>query len=291
MTGTTHTGSNVRPLFSLAGLPPIVQRRLGDGTQLREEVLARVADHLANAPRTLQRAVGPSELGTPCPRRLAYRMAGVRPVNDRGVAWKPAVGSAVHVFLADVFCEANRGLASPRWLIEVPVEVGEVAGVPVRGSADLFDRVTATVIDHKIVGLASLRSMKANGPGPQYRAQFHLYARGFVRRGLEVDRVAMLALPQNGEFSEAVWWSEPYREQIALDALHRADAIAALVKAAGPSAAAALPTADAFCSYCPWHLVAATVLAEACPGHRAAHDVGTDSTNPMSSVMEGKHAA
>jgi hypothetical protein len=267
MTGTADTDARVRPLFSLAGLPPIVQRRLGDGTQLREEILTRIAEHLADAPRTRQTAVGPSELGTPCPRRLAYRMAGVRPVNERGVAWKPAVGSAVHVFLADVFCEANRGLASPRWLSEVPVEVGEVAGVPVRGSADLFDRVTATVVDFKVVGVASLRSMKANGPGPQYRSQFHLYARGFVRRGLEVDRVAMLALPQNGEFAEAVWWSEPYQEQIALDALSRADAVAALVQAAGPSAAAVLPTTDAFCAFCPWWSPANTELAQACPGH------------------------
>jgi hypothetical protein len=172
------------------------------------------------------------------------------------------------VFLADVFCEANRGLSSPRWLSEVPVEVGEVAGVPVRGSADLFDRVTATVVDFKIQGLASLRSTKANGPGEQYRSQFHLYGRGFVRRGLEVDRVAMLALPQNGEFAEAVWWSEAYSEQVALDALCRADAIASLVQAAGPDAAAALPTADAFCSYCPWWSAANTELDEACPGHR-----------------------
>jgi hypothetical protein len=65
---------------------------------------------------------------------------------------------------------------------------------------------------------------------------------------VKVDRVAMLALPQNGEFSEAVWWSEPYSEQVALDALHRADAIATLVHAAGASAAAVPPTADAFCS-------------------------------------------
>lgn len=265
MTVTASTG--VRPLFSLAALPPIVQRRLGDGTQLREEILTRIADHLANAPRTLQKQVGPSELGTPCARRLAYRMARVPVVNDRGVAWKPAVGSAVHVFLADVFCEANRGLASPRWLTEVTVEVGEIAGVPVRGSADLFDRVTATVVDFKVVGVASLRSMKASGPGVQYRAQFHLYARGLIRRGVEVDRVAMLELSQNGEFAEAVWWSEPYDEQVALDALRRADAIAALVQAAGPGAAGVLPTAEAFCAYCPWHLPAATELAEACPGH------------------------
>lgn len=240
------------------------------GELLPAEVLDVIADALANSPRSRQAAIGPSELGTPCVRRLAYRLAAVPKVNDSRVAWKPAVGTAVHAFVEDIFIAANAGNPRARWLVETRVDVGQVAGATITGSADLYDLVTGTVIDLKVVGTASLRAKRAaNHPGDQYRAQLHLYGRGFARRGLPVTSVAILAVPQNGELTERWWWTEPYDEQVALATLARADSAAALVTAGGAAAAAALPTADAWCSYCPWHLPAATDHTEACPGHKA----------------------
>lgn len=243
------------------------------GTLLPGEVLDVVTDAITNNPRSLQTAIGPSELGTPCPRRLAYRMAAVDKVNDKP-GWKPTVGTFVHTGLADMFTEANRGRHPARWLVETRVSVGEVAGTEVIGSADLYDIATGTVIDFKVVGTASLRAKKAAGhPGQQYETQLMLYGRGFTRRGLPVNNVAILALPQNGELRENWWWTAPYDEQVAVDALTRATTVADLVAAGGAGAAALLPTADAFCSYCPWHLPAATELTQACPGHK---DQGTN---------------
>lgn len=252
------------PSSSLPDLSHLAAEHTG-GQLLLGEVLDVVTDALANSPRSRQAQIGPSEIGTECTRRLAYKLAGVTGRDRPG--WKPAVGTFVHAGLADIFTEANRGRPA-RWLVETRVDVGTIGGQPVVGSADLFDVATGTVIDHKIVGTASLRAKRVAGhPGQQYAAQAMLYGRGFARRGLPVTAVAILALPQNGELSEAWWWTQPYDEQVAVAALARADVVASLVAAGGAAAAAALPTADSWCSWCSYYQPGASDLTKACPGH------------------------
>lgn len=263
------------PFADLSGLPPITQQRGGDPTLLFAEMLDVIARAIGDHPRSRQRRIGPSEMGSPCARRLAYRLAGVEPVNV-DTPWRPTVGTAVHTWLEDAFRAENRrwreetGIDVTRWLLEMRLEVGQVGGETIEGSCDVYDRVTATSNDWKVVGPDALKRYKAHGPGQQYRAQAHLYARGWVARGLPVDTVAITFLPSNGELRDAHFWHEPYDEQVALDTLARVDTIASLVAAGGPAAAAALPTADAHCRFCPFHLPAATELTEACPGHPVA---------------------
>lgn len=240
-------------------------------------LLDTIAEAIAAHPRSRQAAAGPSELGTPCARRLAYKMAGVPAVNDVPPAWKPTVGTAVHTWLEQAFTAANTALSDAagtpvtRWVLEQAVTVGQVGGVDVTGRCDCYDRATATVIDFKVLGVSSLRAYKAGGPSEQYRTQVHLYGAGFVNAGHVVDTVGILGLPQNGNLADAWTWAEPYDPDLAAKALDRADGIATLVAAAGAAAATLLPTADAWCSFCPWHMPAATELTEACPGH---HDPG-----------------
>lgn len=243
-----------------------------------EEMMAVVRATIDAAPRSQQTVIGPSELGTPCARRLGHRLTGTPEVNRR-TAWKPTVGTAVHTWLEDAFTQANAGQPA-RWLTEMRVAVGDVAGVSIEGTCDLYDLHTCTVVDFKILGAASLKDKRLNGPGEQYRTQVHLYGRGFAQRGLPVDTVGILGLPQNGDLHDAWWWTEPYDEQIAVDALTRADAVAAFL-ALNPGQVGRLPTADAWCSSCPWHLPAATELHEACPGHvTSATTAATNPTRP-----------
>lgn len=255
----------------MSNLPPLPTQRGGDPELFHAELLYEINAAIADHPRSKQQRIGPSELGTPCARRVGYKLAGVEPVNvDRG-AWKPTVGTAVHQWLYETFLIANRRYDSPRWLLEHMVSVGDVGGVEITGSCDLYDRVTCTVVDWKILGLAGLKAKKEEGhPGEQYRAQLHLYGRGWTRRGMPVDRVALAAFPQNGELSDGWYWSEAYSEDVALAALSRADGAAALVAAAGTAALPMLGTADSFCTYCPHYLPASTELEQACPGHLAA---------------------
>ena len=252
--------------WNLADLPAIPIERRTDPALTERGLLYEIELAIRQHPRTQQTTIGPSEIGTPCARRLAYRFAGVPEVNPRGAAWKPTVGTAVHEWLGCAFINHNVRIDALRYLVEVPVYVGMVNGKPVHGTADLYDRVTCTVVDFKVMGVSSLRAARA-GFNAQYRTQVQLYARGFQLAGLPVDTVAILGLPQNGELSEHVWHAEPYNEQVAVDALERVSGIARVVEQYGAAVATVADTADHYCMFCPWHMPASTTLTEACPGH------------------------
>ena len=253
-------------------LPPISEQPAGDIGTFFAELRWLIEDAIRDHPRSRQERLGPSEIGTPCARRLGYRLAAVQPVNEREAAWKPVIGTAVHTWLENAFRRANAILdpGSPRFLLEHRVEAGEAGGQVIDGCCDLFDRVTLTVVDWKVCGTAGLRKYRKDGPGEQYRVQAHAYGRGWQRRGMTPRTVAIYFLPQNGELSEAFTWHEPYDETVAVRALDRLTAITSLVSSAGAAALPLLPTAGAWCMYCPYFLPASTELTEACPGHPGA---------------------
>lgn len=259
------------PLPSLAGMPLPELQLGGDPTVLRDELLWEIREAIDNTPRTLQTSIGPSELGIECQRRLAYMLAGTPEVNVRKSPWLPTVGTAVHGWAEDVFVRANKRYDVVRYLVETRVEVGSliIGGRlrPIRGSSDLYDRITGTVIDWKIVGENTLKKVRARkAPSDQYRAQAHLYGRGFMARGAYVARVAIFYLPRNGELSEAYFWAEDYDESVALDTLARAQETQLVVDAAGLTAPGLLPTTDAYCTFCPFYEAGAADLTRACPG-------------------------
>lgn len=259
------------PLPSLAGLPPVDYRLEDNGRQLRDELLAEIRSAIDNTDRTLQVSIGPSELGIECERRLAYMLAHTPEVNVRESPWRPTVGTAVHAWCEEVFVRANAGVSPARWLVETTVDVGElvIAGrrIPIRGHSDLYDRVTASVVDWKIVGDNTLKKVKARrAPTDQYRKQAHLYGRGFMRRGALVRNVSVFYLPQSGELRDGFFWSEPYDEQVAVDTLDRAQRVQTVVDTVGSIAPGLFPTTDAYCTYCPFYRPNETDLAVACPG-------------------------
>jgi len=228
-----------------------------DPTLLRDELSHLIHDRLVNNPRGLQEAIGPSELGMTCTRKLGHRLARTPRVNTVP-AWRTAIGTATHAWLADAFTAHNAAAVAlgdaPRWLVETRVTVGTVAGEQIQGSADLFDLVTGTVIDWKVVGATSLRAARMRGPKPQYRSQVHCYARGFASAGHRVERVAIMFLPSAGDLSAAQWWSADYSEPVALEALSRADGLARALAAAGPALVLPhLPRTEDYCESCPFH--------------------------------------
>ena len=257
----------------LTPLPEWLTRTGTDGRLLHKEYLDIIQQAIDDHPRTKQTEIGPSEIGTPCTRRLAYKLLG-QP-ERQGDGWKPAVGTAIHTWLEDAFDADNlRGSQAldgyERWFIEETVTVGEVCGVPVKGHCDLYDRVTGTVIDHKTTGPTQLTKYRRHGPGAQYRIQAHLYGRGWHLKGMPVERVAIAFLPRNGQLTDSYWWSEPWDEQIALDALERLQGVQLAVTALGEGVLAALGTADNYCTFCPFYKAGSEDLAVGCPGHPGA---------------------
>lgn len=244
----------------LAPLRPEEMQLGSDPDILRQELLMTIRRGITDHPRSSQLMIGPSELGTPCDRKLAFRLAetleGESDTQPRP-SWRPTVGTAVHAWLAGVMDADNeraRQSGIPeRWAVERRVMVGTVGGQEVWGSCDLYDRVTGTVIDWKIVGTQTLRQAKRWGPSKVYRAQAHLYGRGFRHIGLPVERVSLCYLPSAGELRDMVWWIRPYEETVATQALSRADGLMTALRHAGrqliiPST----PTTEGPCEWCPW---------------------------------------
>lgn len=232
---------------------------------LFSELLDEIEHSIAQQPRTLQTALGPSELGKP-PCQLIRRFGGVaEPERSAGPdGYRAWVGTQMHNGFERIFkshyrwSDTLQPTAQPirRFLTESRVNVGTVNGVDIYGSNDLFDVESGTVWDWKTKGetrlLEARRDISAGrGPGRQYRVQQHLYGRGQQRAGHTVKRVGIVYTPRDGNLRDSFYWSEPYDESIAVDALTTATGLAQLVAAVGVEAAAAMyPECDD--EFCPW---------------------------------------
>lgn len=199
-------------------------------------ILQGIRDFSASRPRSLQTAVGPSQLGSPCDHCLTAALVGWEKQQDE--AWLPLIGTAVHALLLGcddagapgAWAQRRRGVGD--WLAEESVTVGALGGVQVTGSADLFHVPSGTVIDLKVVGASTLNEAKRHGPSQQYRVQTQLYGRGFVNAGYEVNQVCIAYLPRNSmRLSDAYFDIRPYDEQVAVDALARATKLLHMAKA------------------------------------------------------------
>lgn len=232
-----------------------------------DDLRAVVRAHERSRPRSLQRSIGPSEAGTACDRRLAYRMLGTEPTNTDSDPWAAIVGTSVHAWLDEAFRAQNDrdDDERQRWHCDLKVDLPGYMS----GSVDLYDAKTGTVIDHKVLGATSLKKFKAEGPSEQYRTQVHLYACGLRMAGANVQNVAIAAWSRTGMLHHALWWQEPYDEERVEKALARIDALATTTAALGTAALPLIRTADAHCGYCPFYLPASTEIGEACAGHDA----------------------
>lgn len=225
-------------------------------TSVEDLYLNVIKDGITRHPRSLQKRIGPSEMGKPCDRWILHKLNGDGE-PDRGPAWKPAIGTAVHDQLERWFDAANRGggeVDRTEWITEWEVTVGQIGGQSITGHSDLFHVPTGTVIDHKIIGPKQLSKYRLHGPSEQYRVQAHLYGKGFTDDGGwgPCRAVAIAFLPRDGELSNAYFWSEPYNPHLAGQALLRSNRLHTMLTVVGIDAAlAASPLCDdQWCTWC-----------------------------------------
>lgn len=222
--------------------------------------------------RSAQSTLGPSEIGTPCDRRLAMSLLQIPPVNPGGDGWASFVGTAIHAALADMFLWANGG--SGRYEVEMPLRFPSTL-VP-KGTGDLLDRTMLMFMDHKCQGSWSRNKLKTQGPGDTYRIQVHTYAWGATMRGEKVEHVAIISWPREASNLDDLYvWTEPYNPSLAHDAMARVDGLAKEIEVlrdkgyTSVQAAATFDTADPYeCKYCPFHLPNARHLQHGCNGKR-----------------------
>lgn len=183
-----------------------------------------------NTPRSLQVELGPSELGDPCARRIAYKLTRKR--QEPGLKWGALLGLFGHAGVEEVVKAWNAKEGRERYLVEHRVTADEESGLS--GNTDLYDTDTDEVVDWKFVGDYSLKKYRAQGhPGQQYRVQTHAYGRGWAAKGHPVRSVRVVFLARQGKSIRDSWeWAEPYDEEIVLKALGRLQRIEELANRA-----------------------------------------------------------
>lgn len=190
----------------LAGARTAVAGNTPWAARYAAEIRELVRWHAEHAPRNVQSYLGPSEIGSDCDRQVIGKMAGLPATNHVSDPWPSIVGTAVHAWLADAFTAENRRLAAPRWLAEQRVTPDPRHP----GTADLYDAYYRLVDDHKVLGESSMNKLKSRGPSRRYKVQLGLYGIGYIRLGLPVDGVVLLAYPRTGSSLEAIYaWHEP----------------------------------------------------------------------------------
>jgi hypothetical protein len=216
----------------------------------------------AARPRSMQRELGPSELGTPCQQQIARKLAGAprRPVTEP--TWAPFQGTAVHASMEHVVAYWNAQLGRERWLAEdrLIVDPGPGHYPAVEGNGDAFDTDHHMVVDWKHVGttaLKKLRTAKRMGKPPreqvsqEYRIQAHLYGLGHEAKGRRVEHVRLVLLARSWQYDDSDEWTELYNPALAQWAIQRYWAVVDQLADGGLLSVPAAPSNDA-CHWCPF---------------------------------------
>lgn len=204
-----------------------------------------------NSARSIQTTIGPSELGSLCDRKIAYRLAGVSEANWWSDPLPAIVGTAVHSWLEKAVNTFQDKHYMDRWMTEITVQPDPM----VKGHVDLYDKELAAIIDWKTVSPTKLKAWKADGPPEHYKDQVNLYGRGAMNAGLAVARVVLVAVPRSGWLRDMQIWVDDYRPERAQAALDRMYGIANKLISMGEDISMeeidSVPSGE--CSFCPWY--------------------------------------
>lgn len=239
----------------------------------------------ASRPRSMQTALGPSELGTPCQRQIAMKLAGIpRQPEDKRPPWAPMQGTAMHVLMEEALRYHNAVLGRDRWIVEERLEIDpglhDVPGV--FGHGDAFDTDWGMVVDWKYVGTTTLRDVKRKTIAnhllvkPDYRVQGHSYGLGHERAGRDVRWVRLVFLARSHDYADSAEWTERYDPAIAHEAIARYYATHDLIGlnglnlVANPALWAVTPsTPGKACDWCPFRRPGGPADGTGCPGNTA----------------------
>lgn len=202
-------------------------------------------------PRHLQVELGPSEIGHPCMRKMAFGITQVSRCNPEYDPLPSTFGVAMHTWLQEAAEYDNEQLGRRRWITETRVEI--VPGLS--GTADLYDCDTHTVIDWKNLGYTSFTE-KVKNVGPAYRHQVFLYGKGFARLGYPVKRVAIALLPRSGTLTKMHLDFHDYDEAVADAVLARRETVICMLNDlevdTNPERYQWFPATPYECVWCPW---------------------------------------
>jgi hypothetical protein len=229
---------------------------------LAMELAQMIHDAGVWTPRARQVAIGPSEIGHECTRRLAYKLLDWEQVNvSQSSNWASQVGTAIHAHLAEIF-RKKEGFE-----VEQKVTIrGQLAG-----TVDLFDTVRGIVMDWKTTGYSKLQEYRKSGATAQHITQVQLYGYGKAQTGAKVNKVALVYLPTSGSLEEMHLELHDYDEKVALEALARVDDIHTLLAQldveTNPAMWDVIPkVASRNCNWCPYFAPFSKDSSKGCAG-------------------------
>lgn len=255
--------------------PPAPARPAGPPPSTVAVMRDVLADLDASRPRSRQTTLGPSELGTPCQRQIAMKLAGVpRQLPDARPPWAPMQGTAMHTLMEEALRFHNAQLGRERWVVEERLRIDD----DISGHGDAFDTDTGTVVDWKYVGVTTLRDVKRKTiPNdqlvkPDYRVQAHIYGYGHQLAGRDVHWVRLVFLARSHNYDDSAEWTEAYDPEIAINAIARYhgthDLIRELALATTPALWPVVPAAPGkACDWCPFRRPGGPADATGCPGN------------------------
>lgn len=234
-----------------------------------------IQEYSARRPRSVQKHLGPSELGEECSRQVVAKMANAPTTNHVTDPWASFVGTAIHAEMENVLRWHNQHTGELRWIPEQ--RVYPLDDHP--GTADAYDAKEKCLTDWKALSKARRDKVKNQGPPRKYLVQILLYAHGYRRLGLPVERVALVILPRTSSTMDDIYvWDRLYTEEddrILADVFEQTEARKQLAQMVidGKLGVMDIPASpsDESCYFCPiFRPEAKKDGTWGCPGHRAA---------------------
>lgn len=233
--------------------------------QLLSDIKEMIVKAESERPRSLQRVPGPSEVGHPCLRHLAFtvnrarsEVPAARGYNINSDPMPAIVGTAVHASLETAALAANKRLGRVRWVTEQRVVVRPQSADKdeLAGTCDLYDFDTSSTLDWKVPGATAYAKYVKNGPSEQYRGQAHLYGQGYINLGFKVEQVGIVFISRTGTLRQIHIWREPFDPALVQDILGKLDAVETVLDENGQDGLSIVPiTPGDYCNYCNWFSV------------------------------------
>lgn len=200
-----------------------------DPEQAKRDITGQILDAITNHPRSLQKRIGPSEIGTPCTHCLAARLAGWEKKNW-GSRGQPLKGQR-SIFGSSTFSWTRILAAQTTWLGDT--RNGGCARRPCGSATSATPRSQAaptsstSTPDKPSTGNSSAKTASKNtGPKalPIPTGSKPTYTAGAGNaEAAKSTQCRSYSCPHSQPRGDHFWWSEPYDEQIALAALERAN--------------------------------------------------------------------
>lgn len=174
---------------------------------IASELIKTITSTSKNSNRSLQVEVGPSEIGG-CRRRTWNRLNGMPETNQNTMRLSSIMGTAIHTYIQEAF--HSQDPFGEQYLLENEFEYDGL-----KGHVDMYDLKNKEVVDWKTTKKSGLTYF----PSKQQRWQVQLYGYLINKNGKEVETVTLVAIPRDGDERDIVYHSEPYSEEMALEAL------------------------------------------------------------------------